>query len=273
MESIRTNLKAHPEMTEQDEVEYAAAWLGQSHKQRWLTYKRTINLDTFSMNDFKNWMEDQIETPAVRSLNATVRLATLQMKDHQTPYDFYPIFTHVYDQSKEERTLTDVDKCNTFISKLPDDIQKDMIQKQKKYINMADCINDAQLTWDLLRRNHRSSHSSKKRKDDDDRDERNQSSKRGRGGRGNPRGRGRGRGGHRGGRSGGDKGNSKDDKDQKSDLTCYRCGRKNHISPDCRATYHVDGRQLDPKPNKPSRLGALKDKDETNDDNTSEEQE
>jgi hypothetical protein len=30
---------------------------------------------------------------------------------------------------------------------------------------------------------------------------------------------------------------------------------------------------LDPKPNKPSRLGALKDKDETNDDNTSEEQE
>jgi hypothetical protein len=39
MESIRTNLKAYPEMTEQDEVEYAAAWLGQSHKQRWLTYK------------------------------------------------------------------------------------------------------------------------------------------------------------------------------------------------------------------------------------------
>ena len=83
-------------------------------------------------------------------------------------------------------------------------------------------------------------------------------------------------GGHQGGRSNGntdDKKDGKDGKEQKADVTCYRCGRPGHIKPDCHAKYHVDGTKLSPQANKPTRLGAAKDtsKDKDSDDNEDQE--
>ena len=234
----------------------AAAWLKGEHQTRWIEYKKDLDLARFTFADFVEWIEARIETRTARSLNAYVDLEELKASEMGNPQTFYSKFSHLYDQSRTKAQVNDKDKIMAFIAKLPDWLKLKLLDRNTDFRDMTSCLEETTRLWKLHKDEQVALNKVLKRHRDDSDSPKDKSSK----GRPNKWKRTDDRN-HKGGR------NSSNDKkpnarDKGSSVTCYRCDRKGHRTPECFATRHRDGSELPPKETKRQnpRLNSLSQK-------------
>jgi hypothetical protein len=263
IEDVKNNFTGYT-YSEAEKVSTAAAWLKGEHQTRWIEYKRDLDLSRFTFDDFVEWIEARIETKTARSLNAYVDLEDLEASEMGNPQTLYNKFSHLYDQSRTKAQVNDQDKIMAFIAKLPNWLKLKLLDRNADFRDMTSCLEETTRLWKLHKEEQIALNKVLKRNRDDPNSPKDKPRK------GRPtKWKRTDHESHKG------KHNPSNDKkagfkDKDSSLTCYRCGRKGHKSPDCSATRHRDGSELPPKDTKrPNpRLNSLsqKSREENNDD-------
>jgi hypothetical protein len=79
IKDIENNIISRPRSypDEASKVQYAAAWLDGDHRIQWQEKKNSVDLQSFTFDDFRTWLEDQIESPQNRGINSAMALLNL----------------------------------------------------------------------------------------------------------------------------------------------------------------------------------------------------
>ncbi|QKX53114.1 uncharacterized protein TRUGW13939_12005 [Talaromyces rugulosus] len=250
IEDVENNISSRPRSypDEASKVQYAAAWLDGDHRIQWREKKNSINLQSFTFDDFRTWLEDQIESPQNRGINSAMALLSLTQSNGQDPEAFYSKFSILYEKAREGSggppPAEDLFKYRIFLAKLLPKIRSDITRMGTLPAKLPDLITTAQRLYQIEKQerrlerkaenenNNRSggqgptrnqegsdSKPTRKRKYRSDHNDREKSQK---------------------------KQKSFSKNKDKSTVTCYRCNRTGHYATECKATKTAEGNPISP---------------------------
>lgn len=254
IEDVENNIASRPRSypDEASKVRFAAAWLDGDHRTQWREKKNYTDLETFTFNDFRTWLEDQIESPQNRGINSTIALMNLTQSNNQDPESFYSRYSIIYEKAREGSVRPpgeDIFKYRIFLAKLLPRIRSDITKMGALPPRIADLVATAQRLFQIEKHERLLD---RRAGNENDSSNRSGNTYRGRGRPGSDSKPNRKR--ARASNPNDYKGSYKKPKTSsgdwdKSKITCFRCNKKGHLAPDCKSSHTADGKPIPPKLN------------------------
>lgn len=155
IKDVENNIASRPRSypDEASKIQYAAAQLDRDHRTQWREKKQFVDLQTFTFQDFRTQLKDQIKSPQNHGINAAVALMKLMQSIDQDLEAFYSRFSILYEKAREESTRIppseDVFKYRIFLAKLLPRIRSDITKIRTLPLKLSDLVTTAQRLYQI----------------------------------------------------------------------------------------------------------------------------